>query len=551
MNTTVNIQDIHVKENVRKHIDINSDAFNSLKESIKVKSLIQPLTVYKDKDKLYLVAGHRRLKALQLLKAKKASIYEVPAPNGDLSAYQIDENTLREGLSLFEEVSAFRQMFNESNTIQKIKDKFPHSNKYIKNRLQLSNLNEVVLKAEYFDGDRFDIEAMLAVAKSSQENQLVAIDKVRGKLSRKAYLDKYFSEWVRADQDWTRRHELTHNKPSFETMVELCGSEEKLMELQKEMGFKQKKTLRMFTELSEDYLADSDFVDYILLSEHPEIHDWIRTIPINTKLNSFDDDTASSPHIAHAMLSFINTPEYRDKVKSWKGWSDGQVVFQYKSKKKAASGNAPVERSDYYGQTKKFGKVLAPRYLSYFKDALFVSQKKGCVDKYHTGVSSDVVEKWSIKQFTELKDISVADHLDGYNLERIRLICKDSDKNVMEGIYRALLIEGINQSSISSLNKLAKSLDLLDLKGWFKQEWLKNDAEFQREVYNCFTTKNLNKISTGKKKDIVEYAVINKVKFPFISIFSSKEANWSRLMFKGNYIHKNDLYSNLGNSLYL
>lgn len=109
--------------------------------------------------------------------------------------------------------------------------------------MQLSNLNEIVLKAEYFDGDRFDIEAMLAVSKSSQENQLNAIDKVRGKLSRKAYLDKYFSEWVRADQDWTRRHELTHNKPSFETMVELCGSEEKLMELQKKWVLNKRKLL--------------------------------------------------------------------------------------------------------------------------------------------------------------------------------------------------------------------------------------------------------------------------------------------------------------------
>lgn len=52
------------------------------------------------------------------------------------------------------------------------------------------------------------------------------------------------------------------------------------------MGFKQKKTLRMFTELSEDYLADSDFVDYILLSEHPEIHDWIRNYPYQYQIKS-------------------------------------------------------------------------------------------------------------------------------------------------------------------------------------------------------------------------------------------------------------------------
>ena len=137
-------------------------------------------------------------------------------------------------------------------------------------------------------------------------------------------------------------------------------------------------------------------------------------------------------------------------------------------------------------------------------------------------------------------------HLNGYNLDRIRkLLDKDyAASDLANAIYKAFVLESMNQSSFKNLNKLAKSLKLMTLKEWFKQEWDSKDSdEFKLNVLSCFSLANLNTISKGKKIDIVEYAIQKNTPFPFMSIFSSKEAEWDTLSLKHCYLDKNALYS--------
>ena len=84
----------------------------------------------------------------------------------------------------------------------------------------------------------------------------------------------------------------------------------------------------------------------------------------------------------------------------------------------------------------------------------------------------------------------------------------------------------------------------MTLKEWFKQEWDSEDSdELKLNVLSCFSLANLNTISKGKKIDIVEYAIQKNTPFPFMSIFSSKEAEWDTLSLKQCYLDKNALYS--------
>jgi hypothetical protein len=348
-------------------------------------------------------------------------------------------------------------------------------------------------------------------------------------------------------------------------MVEFCDTElkedeygtepeERFKNLQKAYGYKVKKTPTLFAdEEYNDYCSDLDFVKFIWTEiYHEDAYKVFHKIKINKELRNWDEHCSRG--IMPKFLRYIYLREccgqslQKPKIMVWNGDWD-EPIIKLAGKKKTStdtSSKEKVDKGQYHLQTKKFGRAIATDYLKYLKEQLLIPQKKSTAPLVFQGVNSSHIENWIIKQGTTLGCISVSDHINGYNLDRIRdsLPKAYHTGQLKDKIYECLILESMNQASFKELNTLAKKLGLMNLKEWFKVAWTSSDNdEFRFNVLSCFSIANLTKISTGKKKDIVEYAIQNNTPFPFLNIFSSKEADWNDLSLKFVYLDKSILYN--------
>jgi hypothetical protein len=98
----VPIGNIVVLEQVRSNINIESDSFKSLMQSIKDKGILEPLLVTKgDGDSYTLICGERRLEAARQLELELVPVRVIEAgkESGETIALQLTENLQREDLN--------------------------------------------------------------------------------------------------------------------------------------------------------------------------------------------------------------------------------------------------------------------------------------------------------------------------------------------------------------------------------------------------------------------------------------------------------------------
>jgi ParB family chromosome partitioning protein len=131
-----------------------------LAQSIKQQGLLQPLLVRQDDDGTYVVvAGHRRLAAMQSIKYKGPVLVTLHETNGVTTKLaQVTENLQREDLSFWEEARAFDQLRTEFGLKQKqIAEMVGIDASTVSKRLTLAKLPEIaenVLTDTEFTADR-------------------------------------------------------------------------------------------------------------------------------------------------------------------------------------------------------------------------------------------------------------------------------------------------------------------------------------------------------------------------------------------------------------
>jgi ParB family chromosome partitioning protein len=153
--------------NVRK--TGTNDGIDELAASIEAHGLLQSLIVRKAKGgKFAVVAGQRRLKALQLLAAQNriasdASIRcELVAAQADAGELSLAENVVRVAMHPADQFEAFRDLVDRGLDASAVARRFGVSELIVLKRLKLGRLSPVVLDA-YRDGD-IDLEAAQAFA---------------------------------------------------------------------------------------------------------------------------------------------------------------------------------------------------------------------------------------------------------------------------------------------------------------------------------------------------------------------------------------------------
>jgi ParB family chromosome partitioning protein len=127
---------------------ITEDSIKELVESIRENGLVEPLVVRK-KDSYYeLVAGHRRLKALQILEKGVAKSYLIEVSNEEAARIALIENIQRKDLNPIELAYSISKIINDFNiTHEELAKGLGKSRVFVTNNLRLLTLGEKTINA--------------------------------------------------------------------------------------------------------------------------------------------------------------------------------------------------------------------------------------------------------------------------------------------------------------------------------------------------------------------------------------------------------------------
>lgn len=128
--------------------EFKSDKIDELAKSIKENGLIQPIVVYKEDGRFYLLVGERRWRSVQKLKWKKIPAVIKDLTSKDIMIGALVENIQREDLNAIEIAEAINQIIAKHNLKQEeAAEKIGMSRTTIANFLRLLKLPEIIKKS--------------------------------------------------------------------------------------------------------------------------------------------------------------------------------------------------------------------------------------------------------------------------------------------------------------------------------------------------------------------------------------------------------------------
>lgn len=121
--------------------DFDTQSIEELAQSIKEKGVIQPLLVRRKGDSYELIAGERRLRAVNSLGLKEIPILVKDVEDKDSLELALIENIQRQGLNAIEEAHAYQHLMDKFNVTQdKISEVLGKARVSITNTLRLLKL---------------------------------------------------------------------------------------------------------------------------------------------------------------------------------------------------------------------------------------------------------------------------------------------------------------------------------------------------------------------------------------------------------------------------
>ena len=170
-----------LKENpYQPRMEIDEDSIKELAESIEKNGLLQPISVYEyEKDKYYIIAGHRRVEAHRLLgKNTIRAIVSREESNIELAEKSIVENLQRKDLNILElaiAVDKYRKEFGK--TIEESAEKFGKTKDYVSRLLKVLELPEEILEDLRKNKSTKDVKALADINSLSKKLATPEFDK--------------------------------------------------------------------------------------------------------------------------------------------------------------------------------------------------------------------------------------------------------------------------------------------------------------------------------------------------------------------------------------
>lgn len=147
---------------------MTEDGLSELESSIKAHGLLQSLVVKKEGDKFAVVAGNRRLAALQNLSAQGSGIsdeYLVPCQIVDeqeAAAANLAENTVRESMHPADQFEAFRKLIDEGKSAIDVAAAFGVTETVVLQRMKLAQVSPVIIEA--YRNEELNLEQVIGFA---------------------------------------------------------------------------------------------------------------------------------------------------------------------------------------------------------------------------------------------------------------------------------------------------------------------------------------------------------------------------------------------------
>ena len=136
----VRLGDIRVTQRARRKVD--GDGIGELAASLESCGQLSPLVVRRAEKGWELVAGYRRLKAMELLGWDRADALVLAAGNGEAAVCALVENVQREDLSCFEEAESYRALLEATGMTQEaLARRVGKSPSAVANKLRLLKLD--------------------------------------------------------------------------------------------------------------------------------------------------------------------------------------------------------------------------------------------------------------------------------------------------------------------------------------------------------------------------------------------------------------------------
>lgn len=164
---------IHPK-NVRK----SYRGIDELAESIKVKGILQNLTVVPDPDEegtYFVVIGNRRLTAARKAGIKTAPCFVTEMSEKDQASAMLMENMQRDDLTIYEQAQGFQMVLDLGETEEGLAEKTGFSKTTIRRRLNIAKLDQEALQEKEAEGefqlslsDLYELEKIKSVEKRNE-----------------------------------------------------------------------------------------------------------------------------------------------------------------------------------------------------------------------------------------------------------------------------------------------------------------------------------------------------------------------------------------------
>ncbi len=220
------INEIIVSENIRNHLDKNSEDFIKLVESVKQNGILQSIIVeYREKGasfELVCVAGHRRLEAAKEVGLEKIScLIQLYKEDSERTRIALAENLIREGLHVLDIAQGFQDLINVGWYEDKIAQYYERDIKTIRRYLNIAKWPDDIKELVYANKDVFNYTTIM----KKYATRLIITQEQQDEL-RKEILKQINGETKQKENN-TNEHIIKELKEKISLKVELKENDSK------------------------------------------------------------------------------------------------------------------------------------------------------------------------------------------------------------------------------------------------------------------------------------------------------------------------------------
>jgi ParB/RepB/Spo0J family partition protein len=498
--------------NIRSGNKKKEASYKRLKENIKgTGAILQAITAYnigdpflEDDTKLVILDGHQRHSIAKELGMETVPVHVIDKPNGSTELFQYSTNTYRVEMTLYEEIKFFSNLVEQEDgiTVKQIAEKFGHSVKYVKERLQLGNVHPDLLFPEMKLGNKEDLLDISTYDLTLQDNAIDTYCEYND-VDRKGFAVDLKED---DESDWNAITEvkgiLRKRTPTLENFS--LFSEKEMTEYKKSYTGPLQTSLELFDDVQ---WTTEEFLQHCYVSKYKDIHDLLESFPTvdySWQLERMDiEKLASYKNPAKIIAS---------RYTAWSG-DITNICFEKKPEKTDKDDTVIEEKGKYYGQLKKFHKAVSPlveKHISSNIDPNMAMDGKN--GQLSTFIWMDKFDKWmNVWQSNKFADMTIEETFRHLNKIWYENNVKDSTFTELD-----VLISYQNETKIQNV---------------IVEEYATNET-FRVAVNSCFTLKVLNecfKTDIKKKKDLIDSVSFHTTKFPFMDLFQKKNNEWRNI----------------------